>query len=130
MRDSITQEATGSTPYIRFDPQSGELVFKGESYPENALSFYEPLIKAIEAHLKDSQSSLHITLALSYMNTSSIKALMDILDLADEAHRAGVPVSVTWYHDPEDDRSLEVAEEFCEDLSLPFETVAKSFDDV
>jgi hypothetical protein len=125
----ITQEATSSTPYIRFEPRENRLEMKGESYPENALSFYEPLIEAIEAHLKTGRSPLEISLALSYMNTSSIKALMDILDLADEAHKEGAAIEVIWYHDPEDDRSLEVAEEFCEDLSLPFKTISKRFDD-
>ncbi len=128
--ESIIREAGSSTPYIAFDPDNGVLQIKGESYPENALGFYEPIVEAIEDYLRTPESTLEITLALSYMNTSSIKAMMDILDLADDAHQAGARVQVIWYHDPEDDRSLEVAEEFCEDLKLPFKTVAKSLDEL
>lgn len=120
----IQMEATASTPQILFDPNRALLEMTGESYPENALAFYDPLIDALQAYLKKPGTALTIELRLSYMNTSSIKSLIDILDLAEEAHLAGKTIKVFWYHDSEDDRSLEVAEEFCEDLTLPFETVA------
>jgi sugar/nucleoside kinase (ribokinase family) len=62
-------------------------------------------------------------LRLTYLNTSSIKCMMDLLDAMEEAHLAGRKVSLTWHYDPENDRALDLAEEFREDLSMPFHIV-------
>ncbi len=62
--------------------------------------------------------SLEITLL--YLNTSSIKALMDIFDLLEAAHDQGKPVGVNWYYDERNERVAELAEEFREDCTFPF----------
>jgi hypothetical protein len=40
-----------------------------------------------------------------------------LLDDLEEAHRAGRGVTVKWFYDAENDRALDLAEEFKEDLS-------------
>ena len=114
-------EASETTPTIQLDRVQGQLAITGESYPENALAFYSPLVTAVEEHLNQPEAALAIHFDLAYLNTSSVKALMDLLDMAEEAYQAGKAVSVEWRYDQENDRSLEMAEELQEDLSLPFE---------
>jgi hypothetical protein len=116
-------EASATTPAVELDSARGRLEIRGESYPENALEFYRPVISAVDELLEGSETGLTILIDLSYLNTSSVKVLMDILDSAEEAHQAGAPVTVEWRYDQDNDRSLEMAEEFQEDLSLPFEMV-------
>lgn len=116
-------EASETTPTIDLDRGEGRLAISGESYPENALEFYRPLVAAVEEHLAQSGAELVIYFDLAYLNTSSVKAFMDLLDMAEEAYQAGKAVSVEWRYDEENDRSLEMAEELQEDLSLPFEVV-------
>lgn len=113
-------DATTSTPAVAWNPDSGELKISGESYPENAMQFYQPILAAVADHLRQPKASLYLFFNVRYLNTSSVKAVMDLLDLAEEAHQQGAEVRVVWRHDPDDDRAQEVAEEFCEDLSLPF----------
>lgn len=120
--EPIHHEATLSTPTIHFDPAQQRLHISGESYPENAIAFYEPLINSIAEYLNQPAAALTIKLNVRYLNTSSVKSLMDIFDIAEEAHCKGQAVVVYWYHDAEDDRSLQIAEEFSEDLTLPFHT--------
>lgn len=122
--EPIHHEATLSTPTIHFDPAQQLLYISGESYPENAIAFYEPLIDGVTEYLNQPTASLTIKLNVRYLNTSSVKSLMDIFDIAEEAHGKGQPVEVYWYHDAEDDRSLQIAEEFSEDLTLSFHTEA------
>lgn len=121
---TIALEATTSTPTVLFDPERTLLELAGESYPENALAFYQPLLDAVAAHLRAPDVALYIDLRLRYLNTSSVRALMELFDLAEEAYRSGGAVRIAWHHDHDDDRSLEIAEEFREDLTLPFEIVA------
>ncbi|MFO5695681.1 SiaC family regulatory phosphoprotein, partial [Klebsiella pneumoniae] len=52
-----------------------------------------------ERFLADGQRPLELDLRLLYLNTSSIKAMMDILVLLEEAHQVGRPVSLRWHHD-------------------------------
>jgi hypothetical protein len=46
-----------------------------------------------------------------------------LLDELEAAHQAGRGVVLNWYYDPDDDRAMELAEEFKEDLTLPFHIV-------
>lgn len=124
----IALEATTSTPKVLFDPERFLLELSGESYPENALAFYQPLLDAVAKHLQPAGATLTIDLRLRYLNTSSVRALMELFDLAEEAYQNGSPVRIIWFHDQDDDRSMDVAEEFREDLTLPFEIVATGAD--
>jgi hypothetical protein len=55
------------------------------------------------------------------MNTSSVKAMMDIFDLLEAAFGQGRQVLVQWFYDPDNERVVELAEEFREDCSFPFD---------
>jgi hypothetical protein len=120
--DDLIRAATTSTPEIRFEAGTGRLVLRGESYPENAFEFYRPLLEWVAAYLDSSPTvPLRLDLSLIYLNTSSVKSLFDLLDLLEDAHIRGLNVGVTWYYDPENDRALEMAEEFREEVTMPFE---------
>ncbi len=112
--------ATLSSPQVRADPDAGVLSLSGESYPENSFEFYRPVGEWVTAFLKRDSRALTLEIRLTYLNTSSIKCLIDLLDELEEAHRAGRSVALNWYYDLEDDRAMELAEEFKEDLTLPF----------
>lgn len=116
-------EPTGSSPLVDFDPESGLLRLSGESYPENALEFYRPLLDWVTAFLERDDRPLTLELDFAYLNTSSIKSLMDLLDDLDEAHQCGRSVTLRWYYAEENERALELAEEFREDLGLPFHLI-------
>lgn len=93
---------------------------RGDSYPENSYEFFTPIIQWLEAYLGSEQRPLRLELRLVYMNTSSVKAMMDIFDMLEEAHLGGQPVSVDWYYDPLNERVFDLADEFREDCTFPF----------
>lgn len=115
-------EPTKSTPEIHFDPVSHALKVKGQSYPENAFKFYEPVFSWLDGYLAElrEQVTVEIFFHMPYINTSSSKCLMMLLDKLDAAHNAGRQITLKWYYDKENETALECAEEFKEDLSLPF----------
>ncbi len=116
--------ATQSTPGIQSDAQHGLLRMHGDSYPENSFEFFGPVIQWIETFLASQTTPLHLELRIIYMNTSSVKAMMDIFDMLEEAHRKERTVSVAWHYDPRNERVLDLADEFREDCSFPFEISA------
>ncbi|MDD3573916.1 MAG: DUF1987 domain-containing protein [Methanospirillum sp.] len=115
--------ATKSTPEISFSEEFHTLFITGESYPENTFAFFEPVFEWLHMNLPGMKKfNLHVN--ISYMNSSSTKCMLDILDLLAKSSQAGSDVSVSWYYDQENDRALDIAEEFEEDAEVPFEIIA------
>jgi hypothetical protein len=118
-------DQTKSTPQIDFDPETNELRLKGQSYPENAFKFYEPVLKWVDEYLTLAEGEIQIDLEfeMPYINTSSAKCIMMLLDRFETAHSRGKTISINWYYDDDNESSLECAEEFREDVSLPFNII-------
>jgi hypothetical protein len=113
-------EATKSTPTVDFNAGRKQLTIRGESYPENSFQFYDPILQWLDSFLKQAspEGPIVMDLQLSYINTSSSKCLMMILEKLEEAKTSGHCVSVNWYYDPENENELECAEEFRDFVEL------------
>lgn len=120
MNSDIQISGTQSTPTVHGDWQTGRLTMQGDSYPENAFELFDQIIRWISVFLEQSRPPLKLELQLVYLNTSSVKAMMDIFDLLEEAHRQGRQVGVDWRYHAENERIAELAEEFREDCTFPF----------
>jgi hypothetical protein len=117
-----------SMPAIQSDWQAGRLSMQGDSYPENSYDLFDQVIAWVQRFLKEESRPLDLELALVYLNTSSVKAMMDIFDLLEEAHERGRPVAVTWHYDPRNERIADLAEEFREDCTFPFAITPSAVD--
>jgi hypothetical protein len=115
-------EATKNTPRVAYAPENQTLVMSGESYPENSFEFYQPVFDWLHTQLPK-LDRLVLKIAVSYMNSSSTKCILDILDLLTEAGQQGAAVHVLWYYDLGNPRALDLAEEFGEDMEIPFEII-------
>ncbi|WP_412031008.1 biofilm regulation phosphoprotein SiaC [Halomonas sp. M4R1S46] len=113
-----------STPAIQSDWQAGRLSMQGDSYPENSYELFRHVTDWAEAYLARATAPLVLDLELVYLNTSSVKAMMDIFDLLEDAHQGGREVGVIWRYDSRNERIAELAEEFKEDCSYPFAITA------
>jgi len=120
MLSDIHTPQTPSTPAVHTDRAAGTVAMAGESYPENPFDFFQPLIDWVGDYLDTETRPLILDLELIYLNTSSIRAMMDIFDRMEEAHLAGREVRVRWTYEPENERVGELAEEFKEDCTFPF----------
>jgi len=118
--DSLYLKETKSSPAIAFDGKSGLLEISGESYPENSYEFYKPLLHWITRFSANFPGSIIFNCRISYLNTGSTKSMMDIFDLFEDRFRQGGDVTVHWFCDSENDRAIETAEEFMEDVTFPF----------
>jgi len=117
MRDKIDIAATTRTPAVTFDFTQHHLKIKGESYPEDVTEFYGPVFTALDNYLsKLGKGSCRFDFELIYLNSSSAKAVMMLMDKLEAAAKKGASVEVYWYYDKEDDTMQELGEEFGEDL--------------
>ncbi len=109
-----------STPTIQSDWAAGSISMQGDSYPENSFELFHPVFEWIERFLAEAERPLNLDLRLLYLNTSSIKAMMEIFDLLEDSYQQGKAVAVNWYYDHQNERVVELAEEFKEDCTFPF----------
>ncbi|MBI5382244.1 MAG: DUF1987 domain-containing protein [Opitutae bacterium] len=118
--ENLNLARSKSTPEVAFDAAAGIMAMTGESYPENSFEYYRPLLVWLQQYLPTASVPLTFNFNLSYLNTGSTKSVMDILDLLEDAYEGGKVVQVNWYYDAENDRALSNAEEFREEVRVPF----------
>jgi len=123
--ETLFLESTKATPKIEFDPDKNLLSLQGQSYPENAFKFYEPVFAWVDTYLATCRSEIFAEVRLSYANTSSSKCIMMLLEKFDEAFKRGVNIQLNWYCDLENESEIECAEEFQEELSFPFKIISE-----
>jgi hypothetical protein len=121
---NLILEATQFSPSVNADWDQGRLQMSGESYPENTYEFFAQIIHWTEQYLQLKSEPLTLELHLSYLNTSSIRAMIDIFDLLQDASVDGKAVVVRWLYDHRNPRASELGEEFKEDYTFPFDIIA------
>ncbi|WP_096700456.1 DUF1987 domain-containing protein [Magnetospirillum sp. 15-1] len=116
--DNLTIAATERSPAVDFDFAAGRLSLKGESYPEDASAVFGPIFSALEAFLGSAKGrDVAFDFDLTYFNSSSAKALMNMFQMLDQAAEAGCRITVNWAYAPDDDTMKEFGEDFAEDLN-------------
>lgn len=109
-------QKTISTPHMIIDEENNYLMLSGESFPENIVNFYGPLMTWLEGYLESDFSVFTFDCSLVYFNSSTSKLLMNILNAMNEAAAHGKKVIVNWHSSKENDVIIECGEEFGEDF--------------
>lgn len=111
--DIITIEATKSSPFVLINPLSNQIQVKGESYPENAAKFFGPILSSVNEYVNSTQAqTITVDIHLSYFNSSSSKALLNLFEILDQAASENKQVEVNWRYHPENETIFEAGEEF------------------
>lgn len=120
-KNTMNIKATDFTPNFIFDPAINNLTISGESYPENVIPVYQPVLKWLKEYDFESQS-LTLTFDLIYFNTSSSKAILDILEiLEDMICQKKADIKVIWRYKSSLEVMLENGEDFMNEVEIPFE---------
>lgn len=121
--NTLTVSPTKITPAVFLDPDSHRIEFKGESFPENSFEFYKPIIQWVQEYFQTSDDGAVCTVIfkISYLNTSSTKIFLMILDILEEAYSRGRKIEISWCYDQDDIMSKELGEDFSEGLKMPFQ---------
>lgn len=123
--NNFINESTKSTPYVEFSCEQNRLIFKGESYPENAYGFYEPIYKLIDEYITECDK-LVVDFQLSYINTSSIKCLIMLFDKLNAGYDKGKEIVINWYYDEDNGFDYDMGQDFQMDVDIPFNFISIS----
>ncbi|MCG6551020.1 MAG: DUF1987 domain-containing protein [Candidatus Magnetominusculus sp. LBB02] len=115
--EKYSAAATKSTPYVMFDPAIALFVIRGESYPENAASFFSPVFDWLTEFLKHPYDrAIVFDIELIYFNSSSSKANLKLLTMLEDASKSGKDITVNWRYYADNDTAHEAGEEYKEDV--------------
>lgn len=115
--ETLHLPATPLTPEVSLNPQGGLLSMRGESYPENVLSFYAPILERLRSVLEDGKLSLlQVEMHITYFNSASAKAFHRIFHLLNKAAEAGCAIKLLWHYDEEDDLARDLGNDIREDF--------------
>jgi len=121
----ILQE-TKHTPEIRFENSSGLLRIKGRSFPEDAHSFYNPIMNWIDNYVLQSADDTYLEIFLEFFNTSSSKYFLEIFKKLKkiETYR-NKNVTVRWFYEKGDEDMYETGIDYRDISNLNFEIIEK-----
>ena len=94
-------------PTVDFNAETGHCILSGESYLEDTVEFYEPLIKWVRQYTEDIKKPITFDIKLTYYNTSSSRSILDILDILKAYEDLSGFVTVNWHYDEEEQMDIE-----------------------
>lgn len=123
MKDLIIHN-TPKTPEIHFNASTGVFTIIGIMVPEDTIGFYKNILTWLKEYVKNPAPSTHITLKLSYINTSSLQILYDFFFQINELYKKGSKVTIDWHYYNEDEDMRDVGEDFQEALDIKIKFIA------
>lgn len=121
--EPIILEATPETPSIILDKKNNKFKIEGRSFPEEARSFYKPILKWLKEYAENPNEKTDFVVKMEYYNTASSKMLLDIFKTFKEIHENGNEVKIHWHYPEDDEDMLEAGEDYEEILQIPFKYV-------
>jgi len=127
-------EATPVSPAISLDPDQGKFLISGDSRPEDARGFYQPVLDWLDEYhaLRYWKSNTNISdvdatvfeFKFEYINSTSAKYLLDILHKIRKFQDDDMSLKIKWYYDAPDQDMKESGEMFENMVGIPFEHIA------
>ena len=89
--------------------KSGLLEFSGRSIPEDPMKLFAPILEWIEEYVKNPPASTDVNLKFEYINTSSSKHLLNILETLNKGYdKKTNNMQITWSYEIGDDDMYEL----------------------
>lgn len=111
-------------PTVDFNAETGVCLLSGESYLEETLEFYSPLIEWLEMYFEEVDQPITFNVKLTYFNTSSSRCVLDILNLLKDYEETGGKITINWYYDPADSDMIEEVEDYMIDSELKINMIS------
>ncbi len=116
-------EGSAKTPAVDFDVNTGVLVLRGRSIPENSIEFFRPIKEWLDVYGIEPRIATRVEVRLEYFNTSSSKCILDLFKRLERMNVGPTEVLINWYFEKDDEDMEEAGEDFKSIVKLPFEII-------
>jgi len=123
MTSLVIEAQDDVTPSVHLDYQKGYFEIAGWSHPEDAISFYSPVLEWLNKYAQTPNAGTNFHFKFQYYNTASAKQIFRLISMLEEAAKKS-KVKIHWHHDAEDTDMLSSGERFAKMSTVPFEFVS------
>ncbi len=117
-------EQSAWTPEVFFNIDENKLCLVGRSFPEDAATFYTPIVAWLENNIQEFANGFTLEIKLEYFNTSSSKYLLKMFRFLEKyKQNHTIPVQVTWKYFSNDEEMKESGMEYQQFVDVPFEFI-------
>jgi len=117
------EKKTYFTPDVNFSATTGICEIAGESYQEETFEFFNRLIAWIDEFIMKVRKPITMNFKLTYFNTSSARAIQEMVMLLKKYQEQGGVVTINWYYQDEEDSTYEEAEDMQAQTKLQFNMI-------
>ncbi len=93
---SFVVASTSSTPQVAYSTTSGLCSLVGVSTPVDSMDFYRPIIQWVMDHQSEIKEGTQFEFQLNYFNSSSMKALLWLIQQISELIQSGKDWKLVW----------------------------------
>ncbi len=119
--DNLLITETAHTPFVCMDLSTGTMEIKGRSIPDDADSFWMPVLSWFESYRMDPFSETTFIIYLEYFNIASSKRILFLLYKLNDMIDDGFDVRVEWHYRESDEEMFEVGNDYAYMVRVPFE---------
>jgi len=104
-------------PEVRLDASAKECLVRGESYLEEPFKFYRKILNWFDHYFKYKKEEITLNFQLTYVNSSSFRAVLDLIKGLKEHQEQGKPLVINWMYpnDEEGESVLEDGQDFADE---------------
>lgn len=123
-------DETFATPKVEFDTRTGLFRITGNSYPEDPVSFYGPIIEWLKNYAKNPNEATLLQANFKYFNTPSIQIFLEIFNVFEDIYQHGKKAGVEWIYNPNNEELKENGETYAAMYTMPFRLTEESPDNI
>jgi len=121
LQKGIFIKSTSKTPEIEFSV--GSIKLSGRSIPEDAVGFYQPLLKWVGQYVANPAKTTMVEFKIDYVNSGSNRFIYKIIKEFDDCFKKGNDVVVNWYYEEDDETIKGLGQDLQTLFDVPFQLV-------
>ncbi|QKG79087.1 DUF1987 domain-containing protein [Tenuifilum thalassicum] len=118
--DPIKIAGTSQYPTVTLDKDAGVFEFLGNSLPEDARKFYDPIISWIDEYAKNPNPETVVKFKMIYYNTPSSKMIFQVLKRFEKIALEGNNITIIWMYNEDDIDIKDAGKDFSNHIKVPF----------
>lgn len=119
--EALRMEPTFATPDVVLDADSGVFRISGNSYPEDPLPVYIPVIEWFKKYTEHPLPKTVFEFKFTYFSTASTQLIFEIFRMLENIYKNKYDVLVRWYYSADNDEIHENGLDFSTLFDMPFE---------
>jgi len=110
-----------NTPKVIGNENIGELTIEGNSYPENVIQFYTPIMSWVE-NISETNDEIKVECQFYYIASSSVIAFLKLLQKIESLF-TNKKITFIWKYEEGDDDIRKIGQDYSTILETPIDIV-------